>query len=220
MPYPNVGAYNPGFNNGFGRYNAYNPYQPTYPGQFMYGGDPMMYQNQMAQQQPIQQAQPQQTPPQTPQQTMQPQTTNIPTTPNISASPNQVWVNGMEGAKAYPMIPNTSVMLMDSENSRFYIKTADINGKRTIETYVYQREDESETPSVPQNQPVFEQTPSITKEDIQELESRLMAKFDGLQTGYDDIIAAVNNFNSKTTANTSTEKQSKPENKDKDRDKK
>ena len=38
------------------------------------------------------------------------------------------WVQGEGGAKSYPVAPNTTVMLMDSENDRFYLKTADMSG--------------------------------------------------------------------------------------------
>lgn len=33
-----------------------------------------------------------------------------------------LWVQGEAGAKSYLVAPNTSVLLMDSENSNFYIK--------------------------------------------------------------------------------------------------
>lgn len=39
-----------------------------------------------------------------------------------------VWVQGVEGAKAYPVTAGSSVMLMDSEESVFYIKTTDQSG--------------------------------------------------------------------------------------------
>lgn len=39
-----------------------------------------------------------------------------------------VWVQGLEGAKAYPVAAGASVMLMDSEESVFYIKTTDQSG--------------------------------------------------------------------------------------------
>lgn len=42
------------------------------------------------------------------------------------------WVNGIEGAKAYQLAPNTTALLMDSEGSRFYIKTTDTSGMPTI----------------------------------------------------------------------------------------
>lgn len=43
-------------------------------------------------------------------------------------SPSIVWVQGESGAKAYPVAAGTSMMLMDSETSRFYIKTTDASG--------------------------------------------------------------------------------------------
>ena len=38
------------------------------------------------------------------------------------------WVQGEVGAKSYPVAPGRSVILMDSENSVFYIKTLDASG--------------------------------------------------------------------------------------------
>lgn len=38
------------------------------------------------------------------------------------------WVSGETGAKAYAVAPGASVLLMDSEQSRFYIKSADASG--------------------------------------------------------------------------------------------
>lgn len=38
------------------------------------------------------------------------------------------WVQGEAGAKAYPVAPNKSVLLMDSENSVMYIKSTDASG--------------------------------------------------------------------------------------------
>ena len=39
-----------------------------------------------------------------------------------------IWVQGEEGAKAYLTAPGASVMLMDSENNTFYIKSSDQSG--------------------------------------------------------------------------------------------
>lgn len=39
-----------------------------------------------------------------------------------------IWVQGEEGAKAYLIARGTSVMLMDSENSTFYLKSSDQSG--------------------------------------------------------------------------------------------
>ena len=39
-----------------------------------------------------------------------------------------VWVQGIEGAKAYPVASGASVLLMDSEENVFYIKSTDQSG--------------------------------------------------------------------------------------------
>lgn len=39
-----------------------------------------------------------------------------------------VWVQGEAGAKSYLVAPGATVLLMDSEGSRFYLKTADASG--------------------------------------------------------------------------------------------
>ena len=56
--------------------------------------------------------------------------------PPISSQPMQVqqpnngliWVQGESGAKSYLVAPNATVMLMDSEGERFYLKSADASG--------------------------------------------------------------------------------------------
>lgn len=38
------------------------------------------------------------------------------------------WVQGEAGAKSYALAPNQSILLMDSENNVFYIKSSDASG--------------------------------------------------------------------------------------------
>ena len=48
------------------------------------------------------------------------------------------WVQGIEGAKAWQLSPNSNVMLLDSENDgRFYIKVSDNVGMCTLRTFSY-----------------------------------------------------------------------------------
>lgn len=53
-----------------------------------------------------------------------------PTTPitNPVQSSGIVWVQGEAGAKAYPVAAGSSMLLMDSENEQFYIKSTDVSG--------------------------------------------------------------------------------------------
>lgn len=39
-----------------------------------------------------------------------------------------IWVQGENGAKSYLLAPSTTVLLMDSEADRFYIKSSDASG--------------------------------------------------------------------------------------------
>ena len=57
----------------------------------------------------------------------QPNYVNTNQTPKNDTS-SIIWVQGEAGAKAYPVQPGCSVVLMDSENPYFYIKMADASG--------------------------------------------------------------------------------------------
>lgn len=50
-----------------------------------------------------------------------------------------IWVQGVEGAKAYQMNPNSILQLMDSENDGiFYIKVSDNIGMTTLRVFRYE----------------------------------------------------------------------------------
>lgn len=51
-----------------------------------------------------------------------------PTGQSSPSTPPIIWVQGEEGAKAYMVAAGNSVLLMDSENSAFYIKSTDASG--------------------------------------------------------------------------------------------
>lgn len=53
-----------------------------------------------------------------------------PTPPQVQSQPNSglIWVQGEAGAKSYLVAPGNTVMLMDSEGKRFYLKSADTSG--------------------------------------------------------------------------------------------
>lgn len=79
-------------------------------------------------------------------------------TPATSQNQNQsnsiIWVQGESGAKSYIVASNTSVLLMDSEQSRFYIKSTDASGMPMplrIFEYTEIKEDQKQEPQVIQN---------------------------------------------------------------------
>lgn len=58
-----------------------------------------------------------------------------------------VWVQGESAAKSYPVAPNTTVMLLDSESSTFYLKTSDASGM-PLPLRVFDYKERTQTPSV------------------------------------------------------------------------
>lgn len=62
--------------------------------------------------------------------------------PQVQAQPQQVnsgiiWVQGEASAKSYPVAPNSSVPLWDSEANVIYIKSADMSGMPSLKVLDY-----------------------------------------------------------------------------------
>lgn len=47
------------------------------------------------------------------------------------------WVQGEASAKSWIVAPGATVLLMDSEAQRFYLKSSDVNGVPTMRTFEY-----------------------------------------------------------------------------------
>ena len=63
-----------------------------------------------------------------------------------------VWVQGEAGAKSFLVAPGTTIMLMDSEGERFYLKSADASGMPLpLRTFEYK--ELAETSQQPANTP-------------------------------------------------------------------
>lgn len=122
-------------------------YQPNY-----YGGrqDAM---NQYAPQ--YQQMQPQMQPPMN--QPMPTQPTQAQQTGN-----GLIWVQGEAGAKSYLVAPGNTVMLMDSEGSRFYLKSADASGM-PMPLRIFDFKERTDAPGNAPQAPVGAETIDINK---------------------------------------------------------
>ena len=57
--------------------------------------------------------------------------------PQMQSNSSINWVQGEIGARAYPIAPGSSVLLMDSEAQNFYIKSADNSGMPSLKKYAY-----------------------------------------------------------------------------------
>ena len=68
------------------------------------------------------------------------QAVNVPqiqTIPQPQVNQGLLWVSGEVGAKSYLVAPNSTVLLMDSDDAVFYLKSADSAGLPTLRTFSY-----------------------------------------------------------------------------------
>lgn len=61
--------------------------------------------------------------------------------PVFSQQTNITFVNGIEGAKAFQLSPNSNALLMDSDNSKFYVKSTDNLGVAKIASYTFSEDE-------------------------------------------------------------------------------
>ena len=59
---------------------------------------------------------------------------------------NIQYVNGRQSAESYQMMPNSSVILMDSNKARFYWKQTDASGMATVRAYDFKEVEENKAP--------------------------------------------------------------------------
>ena len=82
-----------------------------------------------------------------------------------------IWVQGVEGAKAYQLPPNSNAQLLDSENDGvFYIKVSDNVGMCTLRTFKYEEVTETSNSKVP------DMNAYVRKDELKSLLSELFHK--------------------------------------------
>ena len=86
------------------------------------------------------------------------------------------WVQGEAGAKSWYITPGSTVLLMDSENPRFYVKSADMSGMPAMRTFEY-----SEV-GVPTQKPQEAQRPEnfVTMEEFNGFRDEVLKKLEDL----------------------------------------
>lgn len=81
-----------------------------------------------------------------------------------------IWVQGEAGAKSYIVAPGNTVMLMDSEGERFFIKSADASGM-PLPLRIFDYKERTETPSQAVSAPVTAQNVNfdnfVTREEFE-----------------------------------------------------
>jgi len=88
------------------------------------------------------------------------------------------FVNGLEGAKQYPVLPNQTILLMDSANPIIYNKKSNSLGQATLECFKIVPINENEIITNNQNQSTNNEYAS--KEDILSINNKLDMLFSKL----------------------------------------
>lgn len=89
------------------------------------------------------------------------------------------WVQGEAGAKAYPVGAGQSVLLMDSENNVFYIKSTDNSGMPLpLRTFDYRERTAQSTPKTAQNAPqtAIDTSLFVTRDELEKRLAELVTK--------------------------------------------
>ena len=118
------------------------------------------------------------------------QTVNVPQmVPQPQVNQGLLWVSGEIGAKSYLVAPNSTVLLMDSDAQRFYLKSADNAGMPSLRIFEY-----NEVTNIPQNAP---QTPNL---DENVLNDKFVTReeYEGLKRQYESIMERLNSMVSNT----------------------
>ena len=103
-----------------------------------------------------------------------------------------LWVSGEVGAKSYLVAPNSTVLLMDSDAQRFYLKSADNAGMPSLRIFEYT--EVSNAPQTPLNVP--------NSEDIN-LDDKYVTRseYDGLKSLYGKIMERLDSVTVNSTEN-------------------
>jgi HAMP domain-containing protein len=99
------------------------------------------------------------------------------------------WVQGEIGAKAYPVAPGNSVLLMDSDDKYFYIKSADASGMPMLRKYTYNEvvdnvprlEQSHDSREVDTSYQASREEVKAMKEEIEELKKQIETMTENMQ---------------------------------------
>lgn len=94
-----------------------------------------------------------------------------PASPQPPANNGILWVQGEEGVKAYMVAPGNTVMLMDSDGSSFYLKSADASGMPQP-LWVFNYVERVTAPKAPVAAPQAQTVEYVTRADFDRLAAR------------------------------------------------
>lgn len=109
-------------------------------------------------------------------QTQQPMYSAPSPTPTPSGNSGLIWVQGETGAKSYLVAPGQTVMLMDSEDNRFFLKSSDNSGMPLpLRIFRYSEQIAGEPQKTPLNAPDTDAREFVTREEFDALKAEISA---------------------------------------------
>ena len=117
------------------------------------------------------------------------QAVNVPqmqTVPQQQVNQGLLWVSGEVGAKSYLVAPNSTVLLMDSDAQRFYLKSADNAGMPSLRIFEYS--EVTNTPTTSVNAPNLDENVLNDKFVTRE-------EYEGLKRQYEAIMERLDSLN-------------------------
>lgn len=112
-----------------------------------------------------------------------------------------IWVQGEAAARSYLVAPNSTVLLMDSETSRFYLKSANNAGMPSIQIFEYSE--------------VTQNAPQATQSAQTNLDDKYVTReeYSRLQAQYAEIIDKLDSFHAPVMVSEDTRKPASATNK-------
>ena len=109
-----------------------------------------------------------------------------------------LWVQGEAAARSYLVAPNSTVLLMDSEAPRFYLKAANNAGMPSIQIFEYTE--------------VTQNAPQAAQSVMNNLDDKYVTReeYDVLQGKYMEILERLNNFPATDSSSDATKRTEKP----------
>ena len=89
---------------------------------------------------------------------------------------NIIWVSGEVGARGYPVAPNTTIQLWDSESQTIFLKSADASGMPSMKILDYTIRDNPSHGNALQKQPQIDLSGYVTKEEFEKRISEVIGK--------------------------------------------
>lgn len=101
---------------------------------------------------------------------------NMPNPAPTTSNSGLIWVQGETGAKSYLVAPGQTVMLMDSEDNRFFLKSSDNSGMPLpLRIFRYSEQVTGEPQKTPLNAPDTEAREFVTRDEFEALKAEINA---------------------------------------------